>query len=436
MRPSKLLLWWSLAALVAAMVCVVVPTIPTDLALVPAGVLVSAFVLDWVVSIKTRSFNVTFEPPKEIFAGEAEKLSLLLEGKAASKEQLHIEGKLSLDEGIKAPEMFSFVSSRHGLLAEIPIKGSLRGVWKIRSLWLRWSSRFGLIEFVPRHAIEASVAVVPNIRPIRSGEIDLKLRSSLFGAKETIWRGEGSEFHQMTEYVAGMDPRSIDWKHSARHQKMLAKEMRAERNHQIIMAVDNGQLMREEIKGLPKIDHMINSALALTWAGLQSGDLVGFFGFDARPQLYAPPSPGQKTFARLRSQMADMAYRSVATNHTLALSHLHQRLQKRSLIVVFSDFADPLSAELLLDHMTILQRRHVVVFVSLRDPVLETIVDGKTSSMESVAQSVSAGHMLQERRSVLDQMAAMGIYVIESYPGELTPRVLSTYLDIKAREVI
>ena len=44
--------------------------------------------------------------------------------------------------------------------------------------------------------------------------------------------------------------------------------MRAERNNNIVLALDNGHLMREEIDGLSKIDHMIRSALALGWAGI------------------------------------------------------------------------------------------------------------------------------------------------------------------------
>ncbi|MFD0916806.1 DUF58 domain-containing protein [Pseudahrensia aquimaris] len=436
MRPSARLLWLALGGLLFAIVCVAVPALPVEAATLPLAGLVLAVLIDLAVSLRGGAVQLEAIQPNDVFTGEAAKFHLRLSSRSPLLLSLFVEGRVQTQDGLQAPEVFSFVAQDDALVCDLPLKGVKRGTWMIERLWLKWSSRLGLIEFVPSHRIDHAVAVVPNIRPITSGEIDLKLRSALFGMKETVWRGEGSEFHQMTEYVAGMDPRSIDWKHSARHQKMLAKEMRAERNHQVVMAVDNGQLMRQEIDGLAMIDHMINSALALTWACLQSGDLVGLLGFDARPRHYAPPAPGQKTFALMRRQMADLEYSSVATNHTLALSHLQQKLQKRSLIVVLSDFADPLSAELLLDHMTILNRHHVVIFVSLRDPVLEEVAMGKTSSMDGVAKAVSAAEMLKERRSVLDQMSAMGVYVIETYPGQMTPRLLSTYLDIKAREVI
>ena len=134
--------------------------------------------------------------------------------------------------------------------------------------------------------------------------------------------------------------------------------------------------------------------------------------------------------------MADLDYKSVETNFTLALSHLHQRLSKRSLVVVCSDFVDPMSAELLVEHVAILSRHHVVVFVSLRDPILQELAGTNSAAMDDVARSVSATDLLLERRNVLDHMPSMGIHVIEADPGNVTPQLVSTYLNIKSRGMI
>jgi len=180
--------------------------------------------------------------------------------------------------------------------------------------------------------VGAEIAAVPNIRSVQSGEIDVKVRSTLYGVKENILKGEGSEFHQLRDWMPGMDPRTIDWKQSARHRGLVAKEMRAERNHHVVLALDNGFLMRERIDGLPKIDHAVNAALAVAWAAGLGGDLVGLFAFDAQPRLFLPPEPGRAAFPRLRARMAGLAYESVETNHTLAMAHLHQRLRRRALL--------------------------------------------------------------------------------------------------------
>lgn len=428
MRPSRLFLWCAFVALLFALLAVAAPFVPADLALIPLGGLIVGFALDWIISPGPWGVQLTHSADREVFVGEDAVIRFQLE----MKRPVSVTGVLSESEGLRGGDEITFTDGA----AEAKLFARRRGQWTIPKIWLRWKSRLRLIDFAPARLIDCTINVVPNIRMITSGQIDLDMRSAMFGAKQTAWRGEGSEFHQLNDYVKGMDPRSIDWKHSARQNHLVAKEMRAERNHQIIIAMDNGHLMREEIAGLPKIDHKINAALALAWAGVQGGDQIGLFAFDARPRLFSPPQPGRAAFSHMRSKMAELEYRSIETNHTLALSHLHQRLSKRSLIVVFSDFVDPLTAELLVEHVAILNRHHVVIFVSLRDPLLETLVSSKTATMDDIARSVSAANLLAERRHVLDSMAAMGVYVIEADPGDMTPRLINTYLAIKSKEVI
>ncbi|MEO1293383.1 MAG: DUF58 domain-containing protein, partial [Pseudomonadota bacterium] len=271
--------------------------------------------------------------------------------------------------------------------------------------------------------------------PIVSGTIDATVRSELYGVKDTALRGEGSEFHQLVEFTTGMDTRAVDWKRSARHRGLVAKEMRAERNHQIILALDNGYLMRGEIDGLARVDHAINAALVTCWAAGLGGDLVGLFSFDARPRRFTPPQPGRAAFPVLRSQMADMSYSDVESNHTLALAHLNGRLKRRSLIVIFADFADTTTAELMVENLQVLSRAHVVVFVTFRDPELGRR-EKAAETPDAVAEAVVAADMRRERQVVLDRLTRLGIVCIETAPGELTGRVLAAYLEIKARELI
>ncbi len=89
----------------------------------------------------------------------------------------------------------------------------------------------------------------------------------------------------------GLDSRFIDWKHSARHRKLLCKEFRTERNHQIVMAFDTGYLMLEPVDGITRLDHAINAGLMLAWVSLQGGDLVGTYGFDAAVRQYLAADP-------------------------------------------------------------------------------------------------------------------------------------------------
>jgi uncharacterized protein (DUF58 family) len=311
-----------------------------------------------------------------------------------------------------------------------------RGTHVIQALSLKWMSRLGLFEVITDIRLDRELTVVPDIAPILSGQINTRMLPLTEGLKDMQLRGEGSEFHQLREFQPGMDPRSIDWKRSARGRSLVARETRAERNHQIMLCLDSGYLMGEHIEGLPKLDRAMNAALAMAWAGGLGGDQVGLYSFDSRPRVFIPPAPGRAAFARLQATCAQMGYDSVETNHTLALTHLNGRLKRRSLVIVFSDFVDSITAELLVENIAVMARHHLILYVALRDPALTNLAQPRSVNLEAIARSVSATQILRERQSVLDRLARLGVICLDTTPAALTGALVSRYIDIKSRELI
>lgn len=430
MRPSRRLLALALAAFAVSVFAVAQGGGLRDGALlVWAGLgllLMTDVVLSW-----RRGVAVEAVAPAEMFAGETGEITFRAIGAPRA-----MDIRVDWPAGLEGPADAALALDGDDAFARVPVRARRRGAWVVDQLWLCWRSRLKLLEFTPRAALNLRVSVTPNIRPVSSGQIDVAVKSALFGVKENAAIGEGSEFHQLRDFTQGMDVRAIDWKRSARHRHLLAKEMRAERNHHVIIALDNGYLMREEIAGLPKIDHAVNAALAVAWAAAIGGDLVGLYAFDARPRLFAPPEPGRLAFARLRKRTAELEYASVETNHTLAMAELNAKTPRRSLIVIFSDFVDATAAELLVENVGVLSKRHAIVFVALADPGLEATIRKAPDDMNDVARAVSAGRMAHERRVVMERLARLGVTVLDTPPQAVTARLVATYLDLKAREVI
>ncbi|MEM6637392.1 MAG: DUF58 domain-containing protein [Pseudomonadota bacterium] len=426
-----------LAAAVGALVLTVLGAILggglNDIALAPWAALLVLAASDLLLSRRRRS-DLAFEAPKEVFVGED--FDLILRDPQAIPGQ---EARFDWPKGLRGPGQVAFArpgDSATGVSTKVPVRALRRGIWTMPHLWLRWPSRLSLFEFVPKLVLGAEVRVVPNIRLVQSGALTTRVISQLFGQKENRAIGDGSEFHQLRDFVAGMDVKSIDWKRSARKRALLAKELRAERNHHVILAIDNGFLMREEIEGVPKIDHAVTAALAVAWAANVGGDLVGHYAYDVRPRSFGRPEAGRAAFVRLRSWAAELEYVSRETNHTLALTELNARTPKRSLIIVFTDFVDTTSAELMLENISILSKRHLILFVAIRDPELEEKVETAPPDMNGIATLVAANQSISERRLVLERLTRMGVTVIDAKPDQVTGRLVSAYLDVKERELI
>jgi uncharacterized protein (DUF58 family) len=260
-------------------------------------------------------------------------------------------------------------------------------------------------------------------------------RNFMAGLKVERYLGDGTEYESLREYVPGLDHRAMDWKSSARHRKLLCTEYRAERNHQVLLAVDAGQLMSEPVAGVPKLDHAINAAILLGWFCLRTGDRVGLLGFDQQIRTWADPAGGMHTFQRLQAMTAEIDYRHVETNYTLTLAEAATRLRRRSLVVLFTDFLDTVTAELMIDNVTRLARRHLVLFVALRDPSVSGRALAKPRSLDVLHQAVVASDFARERGVVLERLRRAGAHCIDAAPNELTMSMLNRYLDIKRREL-
>ena len=336
--------------------------------------------------------------------------------------------------GPAEPPIVATGTSQAGRLSMLlPLRALRRGRIGLDALWLRWPSPLGLVERRWRMRLGRAIDVVPIIRGLRGAALSLAFEEARFGTKVQQSQGEGSEFETMREHVQGLDTRHIDWKRSARHRKLLSKVFRTERNHQIVLAFDTGHLMTEPVEGKTRLDHAIEAGLQLGWISLGSGDLVGSYGFDASVRQFIPPSGGLGTLARLQQGAARLDYTTEETNFTLGLAELNQRLKRRALVVLFTEFVDTVTAELLLDAVHRIANRHAVIFVTLKDPLMTGLIDKAPDTFKAVARSVIAHDLMRDRAIVLERLARMGVQVLDVPVGGLPSGLVNAYLSVKRR---
>ncbi|WP_300395597.1 DUF58 domain-containing protein [Henriciella sp.] len=317
-----------------------------------------------------------------------------------------------------------------------PLKPIRRGEGRLERLWARWTGPLGLVAIRKSETLEIAVPVTPNTRWVKEEAVRLYQRDADFGIKMQIDRGDGSEFDSLREFTTGMDRRAIDWKHSARHRMLLAKEFRTERNHNIVFAFDTGRLMSEPLGGVPKLDRAINSALLLAYVSLRSGDRTAIFGFDARPGVASNVLTGTGAFPHIQRLAAQLDYSVEDANYTLALTSLASRLERRSLIILFTDFVDTISAELMLENVRRLTDKHIVLFATFEDEALARMINAEPHNAEDVSRAVIADTLLAEREVVFRKLQRMGVQVIETSPERFGSELVSRYLDIKRRELL
>jgi uncharacterized protein (DUF58 family) len=320
--------------------------------------------------------------------------------------------------------------------AEMTLTPLRRGEAGLERIWLRWPGPLGLAWTQFAQPLDHVAPVTPNIQAVKDEALRLFSRDALHGLKAQIETGEGTEFHALREFLPGMDHRTIDWKQSARHGKLVSQERRTERNHTIVLALDTGRTMCEPVGGIPRLDRALNSALLLAYVGLATGDRVSVFGFDSRPRLSTGAVSGVQSFGLIQRMVARLDYAVEETNFTLGLTSLAGELDRRSLVVIFSEFTDAIGAELMMENLRPLLKRHLVLFVLMQDEELETMARAEPVDGADLTRAVTAAALLKEREAVMLRLRRMGVQLVEASADTLGPALINAFLSIKRRNLL
>ena len=126
--------------------------------------------------------------------------------------------------------------------------------------------------------------IVPNLEELlalRGAAHGLSLRgrkaarAALLGEHSSALRGRGLEFQEVRPYVAGDDPRNIDWRVTARRGRPHTKLFREEREQSVWLLVDLQPGLFFGTRQQLKSALAVRAAALLAWVAALGGDRVG-----------------------------------------------------------------------------------------------------------------------------------------------------------------
>jgi len=194
--------------------------------------------------------------------------------------------------------------------------------------------------------------------------------------------------------------------------------------------------MREPIDKIARLDHAISAGLVLAWIAMRGDDLVGTYGFDAAVRSFHTPSRGLTASPMCSGRPPNSIMARKKPIFTLGVAELNVRLKRRALVILFTEFVDTVTAELLIDSLERLHNRHVVVLVTLRDNDLQRTIDAEPRSFEAVAESVIAQDIQRDRSVVFERLERMGLHCLDVTTAGVTVALINRYLLIKQRGLI
>jgi uncharacterized protein (DUF58 family) len=303
----------------------------------------------------------------------------------------------------------------HTERASYRVRAARRGDELFGDVHLRVLGPLGLAWRQRRVPREDAVRVQPGVAELRRYRL-LGLHNRLrdAGFRAVRQRGEGGSFESLREYVRGDDPRSMDWKASARRGQMIVRQFQVERRQNVMIAIDAGRLMTQKIGGQERLDYALTAALLLADVAALHGDLVGLLVFSDRVTQYLPPS--KASLSRMADALGDVHAKMVEPNYPAAFTYLAHQLRRRSLLVMFTDIIDARASSALVAHLGRAAERHLPIAVAIRNPELEAAAALDAKDEADVFRRAAAEELLQARAAALAAMQRAGVLVADTRP--------------------
>ena len=323
----------------------------------------------------------------------------------------------------------------HTERATYRVHAGRRGDEQFGDVHLRVLGPLGLAWRQRRIPQEDAVRVQPGVAELRRYRL-LGLHNRLrdAGFRAVRQRGEGGSFESLREYVRGDDPRSMDWKASARRGQMIVHQFQVEKRQNVMIAIDAGRLMTQQIGGQERLDYALTAALLLADVAALHGDLVGLLVFSDRVTQYLPPS--KASLSRMADALGDVHAKMVEPNYPAAFTYLAHQLRRRSLLVMFTDIIDARASSALVAHLGRAAERHLPIAVAIRNPELEAAAALDAKDEADVYRRAAAEELLQARAAALAAMQRAGVLVADTKPTDAVPSAVNRYLDVKRRGLL
>jgi len=179
-------------------------------------------------------------------------------------------------------------------------------------------------------------------------------------------KGFSVEFRQHRPYVQGDEIRRLDWKIFGRTDRFYIREFDEETNLRATIVLDaSGSMGYRGQKGVLKFDYARKLAASLAYLLMSQQDAVGLITFDAKVRDIIPC---RTKISHLHLMLETMVKTEPGKDTSLApvLESLAQRLKRRGLVILISDFFDDPAA--LLQAIGVLRKKgHEIIALQLWD---------------------------------------------------------------------
>jgi uncharacterized protein (DUF58 family) len=429
MIPSARLLWAVLVLAAIAIAVSIFPEFQVPWTAVAAGFLILAL-LDAFAGLRLPAPALVRRVPGSLALGVRSEVRLRVANAAGLRVRFELHDHHP--PTFEAEGLPRRLDLQRGQWSEVAyqVRPVARGEATFDAAAVRLLSPLGLGRIERRAGVASPVKVYPNFRALAKYTLlATDNRLSQIGVLQVRRRGEGMEFHQLREYRQGDAQRAIDWKATARTQRLIAREYEEEKDQRVLLVIDCGRRMASKDDELSHFDHALNAALLLAHVALRQGDAVGMMTM-AGGNRFSEPRKSVGAVHAILNRVYDLEPTLAVPDYLLAARDVMRQLSRRSLVIVLTNLRDE-DDETLLPALKLLRTRHLVVLASLREAIISRALSARVDSFDRAVTHAAAAEYLALRERTFRRIAASGAVCLDVEPERLAISLVNRYLELK-----
>ena len=309
-----------------------------------------------------------------------------------------------------------------------------RGEYHFGAMNVMCSSFFRLVK--RRYCFDENrmLPVYPSFIQMRKYELlAISNRLTMSGIKKIRRVGNTTEFDQLKEYIPGDDVRTINWKATARRQKLMVNKYQDERAQQVYSLIDMGRIMRMPFEGMTLLDYAINASLVISNIAWVKQDKPGLLAFNHRVQHFLPAERKGSQMFRIQESLYNLKTNFLETDYERLYGYVKTHIPQRSLFLVFSNFETLNGLKRQIRYIRRIARQHLVVIIFFENTELRKLLDAPAKNTKEIYDKTIAEKFEFEKKLIQRELHAYGVQSIYTTPERLSVNVINKYLELKSR---
>lgn len=226
----------------------------------------------------------------------------------------------------------------------------------------------------------------------------LVVEGFIVGLHRSPYHGFSVEFTQHRPYMQGDSLKNIDWKAYAKTEKYYIKQFEEETNLRSYVVLDTSKSMDFSYgQNITKLEYASTLAASLMYLMIKQQDAAGLALYSDKIESILPPKSSRAYLNELLKSLSS-AKASNVTHTAESLSLVAEKVKRRGLVIIISDFFDDLASVLTAIKHFRYKKNEVIVFQVL-DPIEKSFAFGRDAvfrDMETAEEMTTQPYQIQK----------------------------------------